>query len=200
MESCQGTVPEAVTAFLEGTDFEDVIRTAVSLGGNCDTLTCIAGSIAEAFYGVPSALKRACEERLPEDMREVLHRFNARRTQIAVRDDWKTLPMPEEHETFVLHRAITEAEFRRLRLGHIPEEMEDKWFWYLEANRLYLHRSWTGYSIFIREIHVGEKEQTVLANRDPNQVRDTSVQEDTAVLNALLDRWTRPAGSQEEGE
>ena len=52
-ESCQKTVPEAITAFLEGTDFEDVIRTAVSLGGDCDTLTCIAGSIAEAFYGVP---------------------------------------------------------------------------------------------------------------------------------------------------
>lgn len=111
VESCQGTVPEAVTAFLEGTDFEDVIRTAVSLDGNCDTLTCIAGSIAEAFYGVPSALKRACEERLPEDMREVLHRFNARRTQIAVRDDWKTLPMPEEHETFVLHRGSQRQNF-----------------------------------------------------------------------------------------
>ena len=43
------TVPEAITAFLEGKDFEDVIRTAVSLGGDCDTLTCIAGGMAEAF-------------------------------------------------------------------------------------------------------------------------------------------------------
>ena len=46
VESCQETVPEAITAFLEGQDFEDVIRTAVSLGGDCDTLTCISGSIA----------------------------------------------------------------------------------------------------------------------------------------------------------
>lgn len=53
VESCQETVPEAITAFLEGKSFEDVIRTAVSLGGDCDTLTCIAGSIAEGFYGVP---------------------------------------------------------------------------------------------------------------------------------------------------
>lgn len=75
VESCQETVPEAITAFLEGTDFEDVIRTAVSLGGDCDTLTCIAGSIAEAFYGVPDYLKKECEERLPEDMREVLTEF-----------------------------------------------------------------------------------------------------------------------------
>lgn len=76
VESCQETVPEAITAFLEGNDFEDVIRTAVSLGGDCDTLTCIAGGIAEAFYGVPEEMKAECRRRLPEDMREVLERFS----------------------------------------------------------------------------------------------------------------------------
>ena len=75
MESCQKTVPEAITAFLEGESFEDVIRTAVSLGGDCDTLTAIAGSIAEGFYGVPNALRKACRDRLPADMCEVLDRF-----------------------------------------------------------------------------------------------------------------------------
>lgn len=74
--SCQETVPEAVTAFLEGTDFEDVIRTAVSLGGDCDTLTCIAGSMAEAFYGVPENLRQECRERLPGDLLEVLLIFD----------------------------------------------------------------------------------------------------------------------------
>lgn len=78
-ESCQKTVPEAITAFLEGTDFEDVIRTAVSLGGDCDTLTCIAGSIAEAFYGVPAILKAECRRRLPEDMAYILGRFDISR-------------------------------------------------------------------------------------------------------------------------
>lgn len=76
IETCQKTVPEAITAFLEGTDFEDVIRTAVSLGGDCDTLTCIAGSIAEAFYGVPEPLKDVCRSRLPKDMLDVLCRFD----------------------------------------------------------------------------------------------------------------------------
>lgn len=76
VESCQETVPEAITAFLEGQSFEDVIRTAVSLGGDCDTLTCIAGSMAEAFYGVPEELKVECRKRLPEDLLEVLQRFN----------------------------------------------------------------------------------------------------------------------------
>lgn len=75
IESCQKTVPEAMTAFLEGTDFEDVIRTAVSLGGDCDTLTCIAGGIAEAFYRVPPEMVDACRKRLPEDMLAVVDRF-----------------------------------------------------------------------------------------------------------------------------
>ncbi len=78
-ESCQKTVPEAITAFLEGTDFEDVIRTAVSLGGDCDTLTCIAGSIAEAYYGVPEQLKDECRSRLSKDMLGVLGRFDIAR-------------------------------------------------------------------------------------------------------------------------
>ena len=78
VETCQKTVPEAFAAFFEGEDFEDVIRTAVSLGGDCDTLTCIAGSIAEAYDGVPDALKQACIDRLPKDILEVLRRFEAR--------------------------------------------------------------------------------------------------------------------------
>ncbi len=79
VESCQETVPEAITAFLEGTGFEDVIRTAVSLGGDCDTLTCIAGGMAEAFYGVPEELKAECRRRLPAEMLEVLDAFEERR-------------------------------------------------------------------------------------------------------------------------
>lgn len=74
-ETCMETVPEAITAFLEGDSFEDVIRTAVSLGGDCDTLTAIAGSIAEGFYGVPSELKEECYNRLPEPLLKVLKAF-----------------------------------------------------------------------------------------------------------------------------
>jgi ADP-ribosylglycohydrolase len=75
VESCMETVPEAVTAFIEGNDFEDVIRTAVSLGGDCDTLTAIAGSMAEGFYGVPDNLKEECRHYLPQDLLNVLMRF-----------------------------------------------------------------------------------------------------------------------------
>ena len=75
VDSCQKSVPEAITAFLEGNDFEDVIRTAVSLGGDSDTIAAIAGSMAEGFYGVPSELKKECMERLTPDLREILRWF-----------------------------------------------------------------------------------------------------------------------------
>ena len=69
------TVPEAITAFLEGESFEDVIRTAVSLGGDCDTLTAISGSIAEGYYGIPEELREECYKRLPEPLLKVLKDF-----------------------------------------------------------------------------------------------------------------------------
>ena len=75
VESCQETVPEAIIAFLEGKSFIDVIRTAVSLGGDCDTLTAIAGSIAEAFYGVSNNMQNECFKRLPNELRYILRMF-----------------------------------------------------------------------------------------------------------------------------
>ena len=72
VESCQETVPEAITAFLEGESFEDVLRTAVSLGGDSDTLAAITGSIAEAFYGVPEELRHECRQRLTPELAEIL--------------------------------------------------------------------------------------------------------------------------------
>ena len=87
VESCQETVPEAITAFLEGNDFEDVIRTAVSLGGDCDTLTCIAGGIAEAYYGVPEDLVKECEARITPQMKDVLDAFRRKRIVPVMRKD-----------------------------------------------------------------------------------------------------------------
>lgn len=75
-ETCQKTVPEAIIAFLEATDFEDAIRNAVSLGGDTDTLGAITGSIAEAYYGIPEWLMTECRKRTNKDMRVVLDDFN----------------------------------------------------------------------------------------------------------------------------
>ena len=74
VESCQETVPEAITAFLEGTDFEDVVRTAASLGGDCDTLTDIAAAMGEAMYGVPEEMQAAACRYLPAGMIKIITR------------------------------------------------------------------------------------------------------------------------------
>lgn len=77
VESCQETVPQAITAFLESTDFEDALRTAVSLGGDSDTLAAITGSIAEAFYGVPEELRHECRKRLTPELSAILRRWES---------------------------------------------------------------------------------------------------------------------------
>jgi ADP-ribosylglycohydrolase len=56
--TCQGSVPQAIRAFLEGNTFEECIRLAVSLGGDSDTIACITGSIAEAYYTIPFWIKK----------------------------------------------------------------------------------------------------------------------------------------------
>lgn len=74
-ETCMNTVPQAVVAFLDGTDFEDVIRTGISVGGDSDTLCAIAGSIAEAYYGIPEELAVRVKSFLTEDLLAVADRF-----------------------------------------------------------------------------------------------------------------------------
>lgn len=76
-ESCQGTVPEAIVAFLESTDFESAIRLAISLGGDSDTLACITGGIAQAFYKkIPSWIAEETLARLDDNLRGVVLQFN----------------------------------------------------------------------------------------------------------------------------
>lgn len=75
-ESCQGTVPQAITAFLESNDYEDAIRNAISLGGDSDTLACITGGIAHAFYGkVPDKIAEEALSRLDEPLYKVTVSF-----------------------------------------------------------------------------------------------------------------------------
>ena len=74
-ESCQETVPEAIIAFLESTDFEDAIRNAISLGGDSDTLAAIAGGLAEAAYGIPKDIADKALSYLDAPLREVYERW-----------------------------------------------------------------------------------------------------------------------------
>jgi ADP-ribosylglycohydrolase len=77
--SCRGSVPEAIICFLESADFESAVRLAVSLGGDADTQACIAGAIAEAFYGgVPEAIARETMMRLGAEFQEIIAAFEER--------------------------------------------------------------------------------------------------------------------------
>ena len=57
-ESCQGTVPQALQAFFESTDYEDAIRNAISIGGDSDTVAAICGGVAQAYYGIPTDIRK----------------------------------------------------------------------------------------------------------------------------------------------
>ena len=73
--TCQGTVPQAMMAFLEATDFEDAIRNAISIGGDSDTLAAITGSIAEAYYGIPQDIRSQAMQYLDETQKGILNGF-----------------------------------------------------------------------------------------------------------------------------
>lgn len=73
--SCQGTVPQAIVAFLESTDFEDAIRNAISIGGDSDTLAAITGSIAEAAYGIPNEIKEKAMGYLDDKIKEAYDKW-----------------------------------------------------------------------------------------------------------------------------
>jgi ADP-ribosylglycohydrolase len=78
-ETCQGTVPQALSAFLESTSFEGAVRNAISLGGDADTLACIAGGVAEAYYGkIPRELAERARQLLDAELAGVLDRFRSR--------------------------------------------------------------------------------------------------------------------------
>ncbi len=112
------------------------------------------------------------------------------KTIVACRDDWKTEPMPEQHETFILKRAFSDQEMFALRCGNVPKAMEDKWFWFMEGSTLWAHRSWTGHCIF-RVDFKENNNHVVTVNRDPKQYRSFGIEEDRKSLNNLLNWWTQ---------
>lgn len=110
--------------------------------------------------------------------------------KIVVKNDWKSLDMPESHETFIFQRPFTVQQMETLRQGHIPQEMEDKWFWFMEGDTLFAHRSWTGFCIYRIDFKPNHH-HVVTVNRDPKQYSCTSIDEDAKQLNNLLNWWSQ---------
>ena len=89
--SCQGSVPQALEAFFESEDFEDAIRIAISIGGDSDTIAAMAGSVAEAYYGVPEELVYGAMDYLDSREMEILYYFEKKYSSNAILEDGHTI-------------------------------------------------------------------------------------------------------------
>ena len=108
---------------------------------------------------------------------------------VVLETDWETSPMPKKHVEFKIKRHFTDEEMACLRFGHIPQEMEDKWFWYMKENKLYAHRSWTGICIYVLTFHEGKDTIDVTVNSDPSQYSCDSKKEEAGTILSLLNWW-----------
>ena len=115
----------------------------------------------------------------------------ASKYKVADKNDWNHSEMPERHDTFILHREFTADQMATLRRGNVPQGMEDRWFWYMENDTLFAHRSWTGSCIYIIEFQ-SDGNHRVTVNRNPNEYKCTDIEEDRETLNNLLDWWAKP--------
>lgn len=111
---------------------------------------------------------------------------NEKKKRTAHKGDWKTKPMPEENETFVFNRTFSDEEIYKLSCGHIPKDMDDRWFSYMEKSTLFLHRSWTGYCVY-KLYFKEDNNHLVVVNRDSEQYNCNSIEKDKKSLNRLLD-------------
>jgi hypothetical protein len=110
--------------------------------------------------------------------------------QQAVKSDWRLYPLPEERADLKINRVFDRNQMERLRKGFIPSDMDNSWFVYFEDNKLYLHRSWTGYCVFVlslNEIDNGAWHITrCLVSRNKEQYGETSNKADIKLLHLVL--------------
>lgn len=113
----------------------------------------------------------------------------AREYVAAGRDNWKIKPMPDKKKIFSFERPFTKEEMQILKRGHVPRKMEDKWFWYMDGNTLYAHRSWTGFCIYI--VNFGPRDMLeITVNNDPKQYSTSDEYDEIRAFNRLLNWWT----------
>lgn len=108
------------------------------------------------------------------------------RNYIVTKNDWEIYPMPAQTTQFVIKRKFSDAQIARLKRGHLPEEMEDRWFYYYEDGKVYFHRSWSGNCIYIVELGLKTNKHTVTVNRDEYQYANADIEEDIETINYLL--------------
>ena len=125
----------------------------------------------------------------------------ARRDRMATKDSWKTEPLPEQYTTLQLNHTFSKDSMNRIKKGVIPEEMEDKWFMYYDSteDKLYVHRSWTGFLIYVIQFEERDHDTFVatnaVVNEDPSQYHCSGGDEEKerllrVVKGVLLFDWS----------
>ncbi len=158
-ESCQETVPQAIIAFLDSVDFESAIRLAVSLGGDSDTLACITGGIAEAFYGMEFSIPEATEfrnsniyfkdkafDKLPTDLSntvfEFYEKFVSKHKRFWGKNEsatvWGTINWKKE---IIDDKVLDEESYKSFLVGYRPDS-DMKFGLYYEDGWSYIYRSY----------------------------------------------------------
>jgi hypothetical protein len=114
----------------------------------------------------------------------------------ATRGSWKNSPLSSLRAQLQLDRTFSQAEFEALRAGHVPFDMDDKWFVFMEDERLHLHRSWTGnciYEVQLASSGEGYRITEAWVTRDASVYKSQGDEKDGALLGTLLDQLARPA-------
>ncbi|MCW8138714.1 MAG: hypothetical protein KIT58_07405 [Planctomycetota bacterium] len=110
----------------------------------------------------------------------------------ATRESWELQPMPEARLRLPYERRFSPAELRRLEQGFVPTVMEEKWFAFMEADTLFIHRSWSGYFVFALELvrdPGGARVKAAWANGDPTQYRPADAEDAVRDLGMVVDQW-----------
>lgn len=137
-------------------------------------------------YQVSLSLLLRCMREVPE--RDRLPRIDRR---VALSSDWRTHPMPSKHVVIDIEGYFSASEMEVIKRGVIPDDMGDKWFIYWSENKLYFHRSWTGFCVYVLEIEAartGHMAVRALVNRDADQYSGTSDEEDRSMILSIIEQ------------
>lgn len=136
---CQASVPQAIVAFLDGHDFEDCVRNAISIGGDSDTIACITGAIAESFYGVPENLKKQVMKYLPDDFKTVISEFEDKYQSRQAKNE----PIKSE-KVYNLQRFVDaqERDYNTALAEIKSGGKKSHWIWYIFPQQKGLGRSY----------------------------------------------------------
>lgn len=110
---------------------------------------------------------------------------------VATRSAWKNEPLPEPRAALPYERTFAAGEYERVKRGLVPEKVDDKWFVFFEAPWVFFHRRFTGFCIYaveLREEGEGAVVASALANRAPEEYRETDPAHDARILAFLVDR------------